>query len=281
MASEKRVAVVTGGGSGLGAAIAGVLAADGFAVVVLDIDAARAEASAKSLRDLGQDALSAAVDVADPASVHAAAEAVRDEFGGCDVLCANVGVQQFGALERLTMDDWRWVMSVNVLGTVNTVTAFLPLLRARTGPRSVLLTASAAVYSPSIRLGAYTTSKFAVVGFGETLRMELEPEGIGVSILFPDGMATRHLESSKLARPAELGPSLLLDEDLTTMLESRGTDPVATVVTPEFAVRNLLADLAGNEPYIITHGAYRDELVRRQQAVVDAFDRMAAGEANG
>lgn len=116
--------------------------------------------------------------------------------------------------------------------------------------------------------------QYAVVGFGETLRMELEQEGIGVSILFPASMSTRHLESSRLARPAQLGPSLLRNEDVAAMLASRDMDDTTNVVTPEFAVRNLLDDLARNEPYIVTHGGYRDALVRRQQAFVATYDRM-------
>ena len=122
-------------------------------------------------------------------------------FGGCDLLCANVGVQQFGSIDRLTDDDWTWVLGVNVLGTIRTVTAFLPLLRKRSGWRHIALTASTSVFIPGVRLGAYATSKFAVVGFGETLRLELADEGIGVTIVFPAGMATRHLESSALRDP--------------------------------------------------------------------------------
>jgi NAD(P)-dependent dehydrogenase (short-subunit alcohol dehydrogenase family) len=279
--------------------MADVLAADGYAVAVLDINVAGAEATAQSVRELGRDALAVAVDIADAASVRAAADAVRDHFGGCDVLCANAGVLQIGAVERLTVDDWRWVLSVNVLGTVNTVTAFLPLLRARTGHRNIVLTSSAAAHDPSILLGAYTASKFAVAGLGETLRMELAPEGIGVSILFPATMVNPLLENSRLARPAKFGPLLVLEEDMRAMVEDRGEREEmeeiqkamlegrgelihsTKVVKPQFAIRNLLADLANNEPYIITHGDYRETWVRRQQAGVDAFDRMLAADTAG
>jgi NAD(P)-dependent dehydrogenase (short-subunit alcohol dehydrogenase family) len=279
--------------------MAGVFAADGYAVAILDINGAGAEATAKSVRELGRDALAVAVDIADVAAMRAAADAVRDHFGGCDVLCANAGVLQIGAIDRLTADDWRWVLSVNVFGTINTVTAFLPLLRARTGHRNIVLTSSAAANDPSILLGAYTASKYAVTGFGETLRMELAPEGIGVSILFPSTMLNPLLDNSRLARPAKFGPLLILEEDMTAMLEDRGEREEmeeiqkamlegrgelihsTKVVKAQFAIRNLLADLANNEPYIITHGDYRQTWVRRQQAGFDAFDRMAASDAAG
>src|SRR4030095_1139642 len=114
------------------------------------------------------------------------------------VCCANVGVQQFGVIDKLTEDDWEWVCNVNLLGTVRTVREFLPLIRARRGWLLIVLTASSSVLAPAVRLGAYQTTKFAVMGFGETLREELAGEGIGVSLVFPAGMMTRHLETSAL-----------------------------------------------------------------------------------
>jgi short-subunit dehydrogenase len=154
---------------------------------------------------------------------------------------------------------------------VNTVATFLPLLRRRSGQRHILLTASSSVLAPGVRLGAYVASKFAVAGYGETLRMELAHEGIGVSILFPAGMDTRHLESSALARPPELGPSLVMPDDIDAMLSSMETQ--STTATPEYATRNLLASLAANERYIITHGQYRDQLSDRYDGYLRALDR--------
>ena len=269
-----RIAVVTGAGSGLGAAMCGRFAAAGMAVGALDIDDARAKGTAATLAgSCGVPTMSRRVDVGDPGSLERAAAAVEATLGGCDVLCANVGVQQFGAIDRLTDDDWTWVMNVNVLGTVRTVAAFLPLLRRRSGWRAVVLTASSGVFIPGVRLGAYQTSKFAVWGFGETLRQELAAEGIGVTVLFPAGMPTRHLESSARARPAEKGEWVLLPDDIDVMMSSRkmGDEHVAT---PEHAVRNLLTDLVADEPYIITHGAYRAAYHERLAAIEAAFDRM-------
>ena len=269
-----RIAVVTGAGSGLGAAMCQRFAEAGMAVAALDIDEARAKETATTLAEsCGVPAMSRRVDVGDPRSLESAAADVEATLGGCDVLCANVGVQQFGAIDRLTDDDWTWIINVNVLGTVRTVAAFLPLLRRRAGWRRVVLTASSGVFVPGVRLGAYQTSKFAVWGYGETLRQELGGEGIGVTVLFPAGMMTRHLESSARARPAEKGEWVIAPDDIEAMMSSRkmGDDHVAT---PEHAVRNLIADLIANEPYVITHGAYRAEYHERLAAIEAAFDRM-------
>jgi NAD(P)-dependent dehydrogenase (short-subunit alcohol dehydrogenase family) len=273
---EGRVAVITGAGSGLGAALAHVLAREGMAIAALDIDEATAEATASSVTRQAGRAISRRVDVADEASLEDAARHVGDELGGCALLCANVGVQQFGALERLTTDDWRWVLSVNVVGMIQTVAAFLPLLREANADAHILLTASSGVFTPGVRLGAYAASKYAVVGYGEALKLELEPEGIHVSMLFPAGMATRHLESSALARPSELGPAITRPDDIEAMLASREYDAAADVVAPEVAVERLVQELRDNQPYIFTHGRYRDTLVRRGRELLAAYDRMAS-----
>jgi short-subunit dehydrogenase len=104
------------------------------------------------------------------------------------------------------------------------------------------------VLAPAVRLGAYQASKFAVMGFGETLREELADEGIGVTLLFPGGMITRHLESSAEARPADLEPSSEDPGDLTAML--------------------------GHRP--MTHGSHRPVYELRRDAMEAAFDRMEA-----
>lgn len=266
------VAVVTGAGSGLGSSMADRFAAAGMAVVALDIDEARANETAQRIRDAGGRALALRVDVADRASLEAAASAAQ-KFGGCTVLCANVGVQQFGAADKLTEQDWRWVLDVNVMGVIHTVNAFLPLLRQASGHRHIVVTASSASLTPGVRMGAYTTSKYAVMGYAETLRMELASEDIGVSIMLPSGMITRHLESSALARPEELGKSELRREDIDVMMASRKMDMANHVATAEHATRHLLADLIANERYIITHGQYRDSLEANHAEILRAHDR--------
>jgi NAD(P)-dependent dehydrogenase (short-subunit alcohol dehydrogenase family) len=271
---DGKVAVVTGGGGGLGTALARTFAAVGMGIAALDIDAVAAENTAKTIAaEFGVPVTSVPVDVGDAASVEHAARHVETTLGGCDVLCANVGVQQFGAIDRLTAHDWEWIVNVNVLGTVRTVREFLPMIRAREGWRRIVLTASSSVLAPSVRLGAYQTTKFAVMGFGETLREELAPEGIGVTTLFPGGMITRHLESSAQARPAALTETGAAEDDLTAMLAHLPMGD-GDVVMPDDAVRNLLDDLIADVPYCVTHGSFRPVYEQRHAAMDAAFDRM-------
>jgi NAD(P)-dependent dehydrogenase (short-subunit alcohol dehydrogenase family) len=267
------VAVITGAGSGLGAAMATRFAAQGMPVAVLDIDEKHAERTAQRIRDESGRALAYKVDVSDPSAMQAAASEVENAFGHCSVLCANVGVQQFGTIDRLTENDWRWVLNVNVMGVIHTVNAFLPLVRKSQARRHIVITSSSAAYSPGIRMGAYTTSKYAITGYGETLRMELASEGVGVSILFPAGMATTHLQSSQKARPAELGVLEIRREDIDAMMQSRKVDIAGHVATAEYATRHLLSELAENRRYIITHGDCREAIVSNFDDLLAAHDR--------
>lgn len=266
-------AVVTGAGSGLGASMVQRFSDAGMAIVALDIDGARAQETADRVMAAGGRAIAMGVDVSDRAAMLAAAKAAEDEFGSCNALCANVGVQQFGALDSLGEAEWRWVLDVNVMGVVNTVAAFLPLIRKADGNRRICLTASSSVLLPGERIGAYVASKFAVMGYGDVLRLELARENIGVSILYPAGMETRHLESSQIAKPADIPGAVMSQEDIDFMLSSRNLDTAFHVATPEHATRNLLADLAADLPYIVTHGDYRGELIERNEALLAAFDR--------
>jgi NAD(P)-dependent dehydrogenase (short-subunit alcohol dehydrogenase family) len=271
---NEKVAVVTGGAAGLGAAMGDAFAAQGASVAVLDINEAAAKATADAIAAThGVETTSIRVDVGDAASILEAAAHVQGALGGCDLLAANVGVQQFGAIDKLTDDDWRFVLDVNVLGTIRTVRAFLPQQRERSGFRHIVLTASLSVLAPAVRMAAYQTSKFAVLGFGETLRHELAPEGIGVTVVFPGGMMTGHLQSSAEARPAALGATGAQDDDLVAMLTHRpvGADDV---VMPEHAIRNLLADLEADHPYTVTHGTVRADYLERHDALLAALDRM-------
>jgi NAD(P)-dependent dehydrogenase (short-subunit alcohol dehydrogenase family) len=266
-------AVITGAGSGLGAAMAAAFAAEGMGIAALDINREAAESTATGLVVGGTDALGLAVDVADRSTLEAAATAVADRFATCNVLCANVGVQQFGALEMLTSDDWQWILSVNVIGTANTVNAFLPLLRASDGPRHIVLTSSVAALMPSPRQGAYIASKFAVTGYGDVLRQELANDDIGVTIMFPAGMITNHIESSRAARPDAFGASALRDEDLEVVIATAGSGE-DIITTPEDAISDLVRDMLAGEPYVITHGAQGGELHARHEALEGAYDRM-------
>jgi NAD(P)-dependent dehydrogenase (short-subunit alcohol dehydrogenase family) len=286
------VAVVTGGASGFGWAIADQCAARGFDVAVLDIDGDRAAAQATALT-AGRSirALGLRVDVGVGVEVEDVAATVQQELGGVDLVFSNVGVQQIGALERFSDEAWAWMLDINVVGSARVARAFLPDLRrsaqrsaqgssgrssgrsSRRSSRSHLVfTASSSVLVPATHLAAYQATKFAVLGLAETLRLELAGDGIAVSVLFPSGMATRHLESSLLARPASVGGEIAPAEEIEAMLASNPGFS-ADVATPEEAARHVLDDVLAGQPYIITHGDLVAGLAERQEAMAAAARR--------
>lgn len=136
-----KIAVVTGGGSGIGAGICRALTAEGAKVVVADVDGDKAEAVASSLRVTGAEARAEVVDVSCLASVQRLAEATLGAYGGVDVVCNNAGVYLSGSVRDLTPDDWRWVMSVNLDGVYHGCRVFVPLLLDR-GAGHIVNTAS-------------------------------------------------------------------------------------------------------------------------------------------
>jgi len=261
------VAVVTGGGSGFGRALAQRFAAEGMRVAVADLAFANARAVAAELPR----AHAFRVDVGDVDSIAELARSVEALGGPLRVLCANVGVQQISALDRLTAEDWRWLVGVNLLGTVATVDAFLPQLRRAQGLRAILLTASTSSVYAAPRLGAYTASKYAVLGYGETLRIELAPEDIGVTCLLPSGMTTTHIQSSAAAKPSAAGPSQTTDEDFAVVGAAAASRP-GDIATPEHAARHVIAAVLENRAYLVTHGTTPDAVKRRFAALMDAFE---------
>ena len=157
-----RTAVVTGGASGIGAALAAELSFHGVSVVVADIDEGGAAAVAANVRSSG-DAVAVPVDVTDPDSVAAMADAADDRYGSVELLCSNAGVLVFGNLADATVNDWRWMSAVNVEGLLNCVDAFLPRMVGREGWRHIAATASTHAFIPGAGGTAlYSVTKHAV-----------------------------------------------------------------------------------------------------------------------
>jgi NAD(P)-dependent dehydrogenase (short-subunit alcohol dehydrogenase family) len=263
------VAVVTGGASGFGLALAAGFALRGMNVVLLDLDGERAAGEAAGIAAThGVETLGLAVNVADDDAVQSAARTVTDRFGRADLVMSNVGVQLFGSVERLTDREWQWVLDVNVIGAARIARAFLPLLRL--APRGRLgFTASSSVLDPASRLGAYQASKFALWGLAETLALELKEDGIAVSIVFPSGMMSRHLESSTAAQPEDLRRAIGEPEDFEAMMASN-PEMVQAPVSPEEAAANVAPALLSGERYIVTHGDLVAAVTSRDEQLLAA-----------
>jgi NAD(P)-dependent dehydrogenase (short-subunit alcohol dehydrogenase family) len=262
MNQGRDVAAITGGASGFGLALGSRCAARGMNVVLLDRDGRRAKDEAAALAtEHGVETLGVAVDVADGRAVGDAASAVADRFGRADLVVSNVGVQLFGAVERLTDDEWRWLLDVNVVGSFRVARCFLPLLR-RAAHGRLAFTTSSSVLAPASRMAAYQSSKFAVWGLADTLRVELADEGISVSVIFPSGMLSRHLETSAAAQPDAIRRPIGEAEDFQAMAASNPA-MMRELASPEDAARRVLDALLAGERYVVTHGDLVDAVASR------------------
>jgi NAD(P)-dependent dehydrogenase (short-subunit alcohol dehydrogenase family) len=251
------VAVVTGGGSGIGRALTLALARAGSRTVIADLDEAAMEAVAHEVKGLGSEALTVRTDVSDRGQVQALADRAFSAFGAVHVLCNNAGVAAWGGLERATHRDWQWVLGVNLWGVIHGIEAFVPRMIAAGRGGHIVNTASMAGLIASQGLGVYNTSKYAVVGLSETLAKDLRPHGIGVSVLCPMGVETRIRESER-SRPAAL---------------RNETPPPAAVeligrsLAPAVVADMVLDAIRRDELYVITHDEGLAPLRRR-------FERM-------
>ena len=177
-----KIAVVTGAGSGIGAATARLLARHGAKVHVADINA---EAAAAVAREIGSGATDHAVDVSRPEDVEELAKAVFDGDGRVDILHNNAGIGHGGDIEQTTIEDWQRVIGVNLLGVAYGVQAFVPRMLEQGSRATIINTASEAGPVPVARMAPYCASKFGVVGMSEALDAELRSRGIRVVALCP------------------------------------------------------------------------------------------------
>jgi NAD(P)-dependent dehydrogenase (short-subunit alcohol dehydrogenase family) len=234
------VAVVTGAGSGIGRALAQQLCAAGSALAIADIDEKGLAETAASLTSK-QAALSThALDVSDEAAVRSFAEDVASRHGRVTLLINNAGVALIGSFEELSLDDLRWLMGINFWGVVYGVTHFLPILKQQPRAQIVNLSSVFGMIAP-VGQSAYSASKFAVRGFTEALRHELEGTSVSVSCVHPGGIHT------PIARHARLGartPKSKQDESIALF------DKV-TPTSPEAAAARILKGVEGREPRIL------------------------------
>ncbi|HJR05799.1 MAG TPA: SDR family NAD(P)-dependent oxidoreductase, partial [Pyrinomonadaceae bacterium] len=195
MRLEGRTAVVTGAASGIGRAIAVSLARRGCHLALADVDESGMAETAELTR--GVRVSRHRVDVADRLAVAEFPSIVAAEHGGVDVLVNNAGVAVGGTFEQVSDEDFEWLFEINFWGVVRMTRAFLPLLRASGDARVVNISSVYGLIAPPEQV-AYASSKFAVRGFSEALRHELEGSGVGVTVVHPGGVNTSIAEKARV-----------------------------------------------------------------------------------
>jgi NAD(P)-dependent dehydrogenase (short-subunit alcohol dehydrogenase family) len=247
---DGKVAVVTGGASGIGRAVAEAAAAAGMKIVLADIEEAALKDTAAAFGASGADVLSVVTDVSVGASVDALRDKTLSHFGAVHLVHNNAGVAVGGILWEVSEPDWNWVLGVNMWGVIHGIRAFVPVLVDQ-GEGHVVNTASlAGLTSPGL-LGPYNVTKHAVVTMSETLYRDLAVAGspVGVSVLCPGFVRTGIAESDR-NRP-DWAPATTVPEGVEFQGVVRNL--VASGIEPGDVAAQVIDAVRHDRFYVITH----------------------------
>ena len=271
-----KTAFVTGGASGIGLALGRAFAQAGMKVMLADIETEALAAAVESLHNSGPDVRGVRCDVADPLSVEHAAEASYEAFGNVHVVCNNAGVAGGGGIDTISLDSWRWVLDVNLMGVLHGIRTFLPHIRAHGEGGHIVNTASMAGMDSGLGFSSYVASKFAVVGLSEGLATQLKPLGIGVTVLCPGYVRTRIGESGR-NRPERYGAAQVLDPASPAgAVVARIAERLKAGLDPSEVAASVLGAIREDELYVFTHPEMRTEVEERFAAILAAMDRAKA-----
>jgi len=268
---RNKTAIVTGAASGIGAGIAQTLARAGMKVALLDVQEAALDDLRRQIETAGGQAIAVVTDVSDAGSVAAAARRAEEAFGNLHVAVNNAGVAMHGTpLEEIGLEDWNWVIGVNIYGVVHGIRSFVPMIRKHGEGGHIVNTASIGGLQmrPGWHTGAYSMTKYAVVALSEALEQELEGTGIGVSVLCPAAVRTAIYDSAK-NRPARLGGPFRREQQHFLK------DTIADGLTPLQVGERVLRAIRDEEFFVLTHSAPRPWVEARHRRILDAFDRIA------
>ncbi|ULQ48205.1 SDR family oxidoreductase [Flagellatimonas centrodinii] len=248
--SQQRVAI-TGAGSGLGRAIALAFAGRGWRVAVTDRDLAGASDTLKQVESAGGSGFVQAVDVTREEDFAALADSLTSRWGGVDVLINNAGVATAGTTVDASLEQWRWIIDINLLGCVRGVRALAPLMTAQRDGHIVNIASFAGVANPPA-MASYNATKAAVISLSETLRFEMSAFEVGVSVACPSFFKTRLMETSQ-AQAREASPAEASDAPAPQMgkIVTRLMDKAS--VTAEDVADDILGAVLDNRFLVITH----------------------------
>lgn len=269
-----KVAVVTGGASGIGRALAEKFAAEGMKVVVADIEEPRLNEVVEAIRADGGEAIGVVVDVSSADSVAALHAAATAAFGPADVVCNNAGVGGGGAIAEASIQTWEWTLGVNLWGVIHGLRTFLPDM-IEAGAGHIVNTASIAGHISSAGMGPYNATKFAVVTISETLHQEMlaDETGVKVSCLCPGFVATNILTSER-NRPERLmdAQGLLPSGDAPSALDDMGgLDAISEIYAAQLSptvVADLVVDaIRAGDFWIFTDDKFEDAIRARHDHI--------------
>lgn len=257
-----RVAFITGGASGIGLGIAMAFLRAGIRVVVADRDRDNLEDAARLLESEPSEHLLLPLDVTDRAAFARAADHAEEKFGSVHLLCNNAGIGSGPALLTATYEDWDRMIGINLMGVVNGVVTFMPrILKHGEGGYIVNTSSMAGILPMPEPGGIYTTTKFAVRGMTESLRMALAPHGVGAAVLCPGLTKTRILDRAREA----------MRQGKAATLSAGFVSAQVNAMDPLLVGEAVLQGIGRNDAYILPHGEFVDEVQAMHEELEAAF----------
>ncbi|MBB4641155.1 SDR family NAD(P)-dependent oxidoreductase [Rhizorhapis suberifaciens] len=267
-AFDGKVAVVTGGASGIGLGIVRALLAAGAQIAVLDLRTDHIAQAQADLVEYGGRLVFIQIDVSDRAAMAQAAHTVVGHFGQVDILVNNAGVGLQRSWAQVSYADWDFGLQVNLGGVINGIMTFEPLLRANASGGHIVNTASlAGLATVPAAMAIYGTTKTAIVALSEALAPEFSEAGIGMSVLCP-GLVRSNILDIDANRPARFMGDVAAR---ATTPEDRERDTSDTWMAPDDVARMVLEGIIAKRLYIITHPTHRDKFEARVEAVLEAW----------
>ena len=270
-----KTAVITGGASGIGRALADAFAAEGMRVVIADIEVDALDEAAGALRAAGASVLAVPTDVSHAEQMQALADRAVAAFGRVDVVCNNAGVALSGPAWEHSLKDWEWLLGVNLWGVVHGIRTFVPLMLAQGGEGHIVNTGSVAGLTSNPFMSIYNVSKHAVVTLSETLHKELSLMGtqVKVSVLCPGFVSTRILDAER-NRPATLRNPAPTERHPT--FEEMARTAIAAGLPPSEAAARVVDAVKHERFYVLTHPEFAPRVRERMEDILERRNPAAA-----
>ena len=271
---KDKVAVVTGGNSGIGLGVARALAAEGVHLLLSGLHGDKSERAAKALaNEFGVRAIGVASDASKRDAVEALADRAFAEFGHVDILVSNAGVGLRGLVHEISDNDWDWLMGVNVRGTYLACSAFLRRFLEQGRPAHIMITGSeqSVGMTPYGSMPIYAASKHALLGLADAIRADYAQNDVSVTLLCPGPVATEIWDIER-DRPPEYGKRAQSNEESKKLILELGMDP-------NLVGRMAVEGLKAGDFYVFTHAYIRDLVEGRYKEMIEALEKTDSAVA--
>lgn len=263
-----QVAVVTGAASGIGLATATRFAEEGMKVVLADIQQDALQKAVSGLQQAGHDVIAVPTDVSKLEHIQALADKTIEHYGKVNVVHNNAGVVRAGTLEELAIDDWEWVLGVDLWSVIYGIKVFLPLIK-QAGEGHIINTSSSNGLQATANIGPYAVAKFGVVAITETLKLELDEANspVGASVLCPGAVKTRICESDRNREATGIAAAT---DSATDKAFINAAGPIVDAgLEPTVVADMIVAAIKNQDFWIITHSEWKNVMKERVAGMLD------------